>query len=109
VVIVLKEKLRVPVAGIPNYTKNHFIDKKSSSFNSLPSKYKRTKRERIGTTKSTISDFTTCIVFFQTSYESLRLQQAFFESYNLGVGYCRSLYAKGGVCILVREKLVCKN
>jgi exonuclease III len=35
----------------------------------------------------------------------LELKQTFLESYNLGDGYCRSLYAKGGVCILVQEKL----
>jgi hypothetical protein len=35
----------------------------------------------------------------------LELQETFLESYNLGDGYCRSLYEKGGVCILVHEKL----
>jgi hypothetical protein len=35
----------------------------------------------------------------------LELQQTFLDSYNLGDSYCRSLYAKGGVCILVQEKL----
>jgi hypothetical protein len=29
VVIALKKKLRLPVAGIPNSTKNHFIDQKN--------------------------------------------------------------------------------
>jgi hypothetical protein len=34
----------------------------------------------------------------------LQLQQIFLDSYSLGVGYCRSSYAKEGVCILVQEK-----
>jgi hypothetical protein len=35
----------------------------------------------------------------------LELQQTFLECYNLGDSYCRSLYEKGGVCILVHEKI----
>jgi hypothetical protein len=35
----------------------------------------------------------------------LELQQIILYSYSLGVGYCRSSYAKGGVCILAQEKL----
>jgi hypothetical protein len=36
---------------------------------------------------------------------NLELQQTFLECYNLGDSHCRSLYEKGGVCILVHEKL----
>jgi hypothetical protein len=82
VVIALKKKLLVPVAGIPNSTKkkeNISLTKKMSSFNSLPSKYMRTERERIGTTKSIISVFTACIVFFQTSYGLLRVTTNFLR------------------------------
>jgi hypothetical protein len=35
----------------------------------------------------------------------LELQQIFLDSYSLRVGYCRSSYAKEGVCILAQEKL----
>jgi hypothetical protein len=35
----------------------------------------------------------------------LELQQTSLESYILGDDYCRSLYEKGGVCILVQKKL----
>jgi hypothetical protein len=45
------------------------------------------------------------LCFSEHHMNYLQLQQTFLESYNLGDGYCRSLYAKGGVFILVQEKL----
>jgi len=33
------------------------------------------------------------------------LQQTFFDNYQLGVSYCRTLYEKGGACIFVQESL----
>jgi hypothetical protein len=35
----------------------------------------------------------------------LELQQTLLDGYSLGDGYCRVSYEKGGVCILVQEKL----
>jgi len=35
----------------------------------------------------------------------LELQQTCLDNYKLGVSYCRTLYKKGGVCILVQESL----
>jgi hypothetical protein len=35
----------------------------------------------------------------------LELQQTFFDNYKLGVSYCRTLYEKGEVCIIVQESL----
>jgi hypothetical protein len=35
----------------------------------------------------------------------LEFQQTLLDGYNFGAGYSRSLYAKGGVCILVQEGL----
>jgi hypothetical protein len=46
------------------YKKPFHQPEKLVSFISLPSKYKRTERERIENIKSFISDFTSCIVFF---------------------------------------------
>ena len=35
------------------------------------------------------------------------LQTIYFDSYNLRGSYCRSSYAKGGVCIFVKEGIEC--
>jgi hypothetical protein len=35
----------------------------------------------------------------------VELQLTFVDSYNLGASYCRTLHAKGGVCILVQDGL----
>ena len=48
------------------------------------------------------------VLFFSEHHMNQdELQHTVIDSYNLGASYCRTLYVKGGVCILVQEGLGC--
>jgi hypothetical protein len=79
--------------------------KRISTINSLPSKYKRTKRGK--KKKELLSQlyptFSQVLCFSEHHMNYLELQQISLDGYSLGTGYSRSLYVNEGSVYLFKR------